>query len=54
MTPKAFREGGAIFAPLAKHMGDALAGFSEAELDTVTRFMTAMIEATIAARTESG
>src|SRR6478736_3507401 len=54
MTPKAFREGGAIFAPLAKHMGGALAGFSEGELDTVMRFMTAMIEATIAARTESG
>ncbi|MDQ0145283.1 MarR family winged helix-turn-helix transcriptional regulator [Pseudarthrobacter niigatensis] len=53
MTPKAFREGGAIFAPLAKHMGSALAGFSESELDTVTRFMTAMIEATIAARTET-
>ena len=53
MTPKAFREGGAIFAPLAQHMGSAMAGFSEEELDTVTRFMTAMIEATVAARTES-
>jgi len=53
MTPKAFREGGAIFAPLAHRMGSALAGFSEEELDTVTRFMTAMIDATVAARTES-
>jgi len=53
MTPKAFREGGAIFAPLARHMGSAMAGFSEEELDIVTRFMTAMTEATVAARTES-
>jgi hypothetical protein len=34
-------------------MGSAMAGFSEEELDTVTRFMTAMIDATVAARTES-
>lgn len=54
MTPKAFQEGGAIFAPLARHMDSAMAGFSAAELETVTRFMTAMIEATVAARTESG
>lgn len=54
MTPKAFQEGGAIFAPLAQHMGSAIARFSEEELETVTRFMTAMIEATVAARTESG
>ncbi|BCW80430.1 MarR family winged helix-turn-helix transcriptional regulator [Arthrobacter sp. NicSoilC5] len=54
MTPKAFQEGGAIFAPLAQHMGSAMAGFTEEELDTVTRFMTAMIDATVAARTESG
>ena len=53
MTPKAFQEGGAIFAPLAQHMGSALAAFSEEELETVTRFMTAMIDATVAARTES-
>ncbi|MBT2565979.1 winged helix-turn-helix transcriptional regulator [Arthrobacter sp. ISL-85] len=54
MTPKAFQEGGAIFAPLAQHMGSAIGRFSEEELETVTRFMTAMIEATVAARTESG
>src|SRR3954469_19026444 len=54
MTPKAFQEGGAIFARLAQHMGSAMAGFSAEELDTATRFMTAMIEATVAARTESG
>ncbi|NUP58759.1 MAG: MarR family transcriptional regulator [Pseudarthrobacter sp.] len=54
MTPKAFQEGGAIFAPLARHMGSAMAAFTEGELETVTRFMTAMVEATAAARTESG
>ncbi|MBA4101087.1 MAG: MarR family transcriptional regulator [Arthrobacter sp.] len=53
MTPKAFQEGGAIFAPLARQMGSAMAGFSAEELETVTRFMTAMVEATIAAREES-
>lgn len=53
MTPKAFQEGGAIFAPLARQMGSAMAGFSPEELDTVTRFMTAMVEATVAAREES-
>jgi hypothetical protein len=31
-----------------------MAAFSEEELETVTRFMTAMVEATVAARTESG
>ena len=53
MTPKAFQEGGAIFAPLARQMGSAMAGFSADELETVTRFMTAMVEATVAAREES-
>jgi DNA-binding MarR family transcriptional regulator len=53
MTPKAFQEGGAIFGPLSRRMGTAMAGFSEAELETVSRFMTAMVEATVAAREES-
>ncbi|MGO4237128.1 MarR family winged helix-turn-helix transcriptional regulator [Pseudarthrobacter sp. YAF2] len=53
MTPKAFRDGGAIFAPLAQYMDGAMAEFSPAELETVTRFMTAMIEATAAARAAS-
>ncbi|MHC6228770.1 MarR family winged helix-turn-helix transcriptional regulator [Arthrobacter sp. MMS24-T111] len=53
MTPKAFRDGGAIFAPLAQHMDSAMAEFSAAELETVTRFMTAMVEATAAAREAS-
>jgi hypothetical protein len=34
-------------------MGSAMAGFSADELETVTRFMTAMVEATVAAREES-
>lgn len=50
MTPKAFEDGGAIFAPLSRFMNGAMAGFSPAELDTVTRFMTAMVEATVSAR----
>lgn len=53
MTPKAFQDGGAIFAPLARQMGSAMADFSAEELETVTRFMTAMVEATVAAREES-
>ena len=53
MTPKAFQDGGAIFAPLSRRMGGAMADFSPEELETVTRYMTAMVEATIAAREES-
>jgi DNA-binding MarR family transcriptional regulator len=53
MTPKAFQDGGAIFAPLSGHMGAAIAGFTDEELETVTRFMSAMVEATVAAREES-
>ncbi|RKO22121.1 MarR family transcriptional regulator [Pseudarthrobacter phenanthrenivorans] len=53
MTPKAYQDGGAIFAPLSRHMGSAMADFSPEELETVTRFMTAMVEATVAAREES-
>jgi len=53
MTPKAYQDGGAIFAPLSQKMGTAMADFSEEELETVSRFMTAMVEATVAAREES-
>lgn len=53
MTPKAFQDGGAMFMPLSRHMGTAMAEFSAEELETVTRFMTAMVEATIAARQEA-
>lgn len=53
MTPKAYQDGGAIFAPLARHMGTAMAAFTPGELETVSRFMTAMVEATVAAREDS-
>ncbi|WP_416418619.1 MarR family winged helix-turn-helix transcriptional regulator [Paenarthrobacter aromaticivorans] len=53
MTPKAYRDGSAMFMPLAMRMGQAMSGYSDAELDVVRRFMTDMIEATIAARTET-
>ncbi|WP_104043605.1 MarR family winged helix-turn-helix transcriptional regulator [Arthrobacter sp. ZGTC412] len=53
MTPKAFQDGSAIFAPLSRRMGGAMADFSPEELETVTRFMAAMIEATVAAREEA-
>lgn len=53
MTPKAYQDGGAIFAPLARHMGAAMADFTPAELETVSRFMAAMVEATVAAREDS-
>ncbi|TLM83210.1 MarR family winged helix-turn-helix transcriptional regulator [Pseudarthrobacter sp. NamE5] len=53
MTPKAFQDGGAIFAPLAQKMDSAMAGFSPEELDTVSRFMTAMVDATVAAREDT-
>jgi DNA-binding MarR family transcriptional regulator len=53
MTPKAFQEGGDMFKPLARHMGTAMAAFAPEELELVSRFMTAMVEATIAARGEA-
>ncbi len=54
MTSKAYRDGGAMFMPLARHMGAAMTGFTPGELEIVTRFMTAMIEATLAAGQEAG
>ncbi|HET7139790.1 MAG TPA: MarR family transcriptional regulator [Arthrobacter sp.] len=53
MTPKAAKDGSAMFMPLSRHMGTAMAGFSTAELELVTRFMTAMVEATVEARQEA-
>ncbi|WP_255768675.1 MarR family winged helix-turn-helix transcriptional regulator [Pseudarthrobacter sulfonivorans] len=53
MTPKAFQDGGAMFLPLSRHMGAAIAAFSPEELELVTRFMTAMVDATVAARQEA-
>lgn len=49
MTPKAYRDGGAMFLPLARQMAAAVAQFSPEELEIATRFMTAMIEATVKA-----
>ncbi|MET4622312.1 DNA-binding MarR family transcriptional regulator [Arthrobacter sp. 2762] len=53
MTPKAYRDGSAMFMPLALRMGKAMGAYSADELDVVRRFMTDMIEATAAARTET-
>ncbi|BAS11375.1 hypothetical protein AHiyo4_47970 [Arthrobacter sp. Hiyo4] len=53
MTPKAFRDGSAMFMPLSRHMGTAIADFSPEELQLVSRFMTAMVDATVAAREEA-
>jgi DNA-binding MarR family transcriptional regulator len=53
MTPKAYRDGGAMFLPLARQMGVAMAEFTPEELDIATRFLTSMIEATIRAGQET-
>ena len=53
MTPKAYRDGSAMFLPLATRMGEAMGAYSEAELDLVRRFMTDMVQATIEARQEA-
>lgn len=53
MTAKAYQDGGAMFLPLARHMGAAMAAYSPEELAIVTRFMTAMIEATLRAGQEA-
>jgi DNA-binding MarR family transcriptional regulator len=53
MTPKAYRDGGAMFLPLARHMGAAMEHFTPEELEIVTRFMNSMIEATVRAGEEA-
>ncbi|TSE17699.1 MarR family transcriptional regulator [Arthrobacter sp. KBS0703] len=53
MTDKAYHDGSAMFLPLARHMGAAMAGFTPQELETVTRFMNSMIEATVRAGVEA-
>lgn len=53
MTPKAYKDGSAMFMPLAIHMGRAMATYSAEELDVVTRFMTDMVDATLAARDDA-
>jgi DNA-binding MarR family transcriptional regulator len=53
MTPKAYRDGSAMFLPLARHMGTAMENFTPEELEIVTRFMNSMIEATVRAGEEA-
>jgi DNA-binding MarR family transcriptional regulator len=53
MTPKAYRDGAAMFRPLAIHMAAAMAEFTPEELDIATRFMSSMIEATVRAGQEA-
>jgi DNA-binding MarR family transcriptional regulator len=53
MTPKAYRDGAAMFRPLARQMEAAMAGFTPEELDVATRFLASMIEATIRAGGEA-
>lgn len=53
MTPKAYRDGGAMFQPLARHMAAAMAEFTLEELEIATRFMTSMIDATVSAGQEA-
>jgi len=53
MTPKAYRDGGAMFRPLAQQMGAAMQDFTPDELLVATRFLNAMIEATVRAAEEA-
>ena len=53
MTPKAYRDGSAMFMPLARHMATAMAEFTPEELEIATRFMTSMIDATVRAGHEA-
>ena len=52
MTPKAYKDGSAMFMPLAAAMGQAMASYSAGELELVHRFMADMLAATVAARQE--
>lgn len=53
LTDKAYRDGSAMFLPLARHMGAAMTDFTAQELETVTRFMNSMIDATVRAGLEA-
>jgi DNA-binding MarR family transcriptional regulator len=53
MTEKAYRDGSAMFLPLARQMGSAMEEFTANELEIVTRFMHSMIDATIRAGEEA-
>ena len=53
MTDKAYRDGSAMFLPLARHMDRAMGSFTPEELKTAARFMDAMIAATVQASQEA-
>lgn len=53
MTDKAYRDGSAMFLPLARHMDGAMGSFTPEELKTAARFMDAMIAATVQASQEA-
>ncbi len=50
MTDHARQVGRRLFTPLARHLTQALDGYSDAERELASRFITDMIAATIAAR----
>lgn len=50
MTDKARRVGAGFFAPLAVAFAERWEGFTPEERDTIARFLTASIEATVAVR----
>jgi DNA-binding MarR family transcriptional regulator len=53
MTEKAYRDGSAMFLPLARQIGSAMEEFTADELEIVTRFMHSVIDATIRAGEEA-
>lgn len=52
-TESAFRDGQAIFAPIARHTGEALGGFSDDELATAIRVLDAATEGLLAAERDA-
>ncbi|PYI67611.1 MarR family transcriptional regulator [Arthrobacter livingstonensis] len=54
MTGQARSVGRALFGPLAVHLGAALEGYTDVELELVTRFLEDMTAATAAARDAAG
>ncbi|WP_051389365.1 MarR family winged helix-turn-helix transcriptional regulator [Arthrobacter sp. 35W] len=52
MTDHARAVGRTLFAPLASHLGAAMEGYTEAELELAQRFLTDMLAATAAARAD--
>ena len=53
MTPKSYSDGSAMFMPLSLRMGQAMSSYSDTELEVVRRFMSDMVDATVAARQEA-